>query len=59
MRKTERHIPDTLQKMSATLPRLELPFAIVIVFSYMSLTVFGVVELPSKGTGHLFSIKST
>lgn len=50
---------NRLQKMLATLPRLELPFAIVIVFSYVFLTEFGIVELPSRDTGHLFSIKTT
>lgn len=47
-----------LQKTFANLPRLELPFAIVIVFSYMFFIEFGGVELPSKDTGHLFSVKS-
>lgn len=49
---------ERLPKKFTNLPRLELPFAIVIVFSYMFLTEFGSMELPSKDTGHLFSIKS-
>lgn len=59
MRKTESHVPEKVTKMLATLPKLELPFAIVIVFSYTFLTECGIVEIPPKATGHLFSIKST
>lgn len=50
---------NNLQKILGTLPRLELPFAIVMVFSYIFLTEFGVAELPSTDTEQLFSIEST
>lgn len=58
MKKQKAMFLTRLQKKLATLPRLELPFAIVIVFSYMFLTEFGVVELSSKDIGHLFCVKS-
>lgn len=50
---------NMLQKLLLNLPRLELPFAIVIVFSYMFLTACGDAELSSEDTGHLFSVTST